>query len=162
MKTIPLTQGKHAVVDDEDYVYLSQFKWYADKSANTYYAKRRVRLIRGGSQGTVNMHHAILGKPIRGMVVDHINRNGLDNRRINLRVVTNHVNLLNAGMFRHNTSGYKGAFYHKKGKRWYAQIRVNGKKIAVWSFDNPKDAAAAYNKLVEEYREPFFYKNPLD
>ena len=81
MREIPLTRGKAAIVDDEDYESLSLHHWSCSK---TGYAMRGFR--EGGKMVYLKMHHAILGKPLQGYVVDHINGDRLDNRRCNLRL----------------------------------------------------------------------------
>lgn len=88
-KEIPLTQGKVAIVDDEDYAALSQYKWQVTKRRHTCYARRAI----GGGK-YLYMHTAILGKK-EGFMADHINGNGLDNRRDNLRLVTQRQNSQN-------------------------------------------------------------------
>jgi len=92
MKRIPLTQGKFAIVDDADFEWLSQWKWRARKDYNTWYAIRRV--VRGSCRTTTSIHRQIMeAKP--GSQVDHRNRDGLDNRRCNLRFCTNAQNAMN-------------------------------------------------------------------
>ncbi len=135
---IPLTQGKYAIVDGCDYTYLNQFKWYYHKDHKTGYAKRN---IGKHPQRRLCMHRVILErmgcKDFAGS--DHINRNGLDNRRCNLRLATASQNGCNTGKRKDNTSGYKGVCWdHKK---WRAYIRVNGKRIHLGLFDDIKDAA---------------------
>ena len=92
MREIQLTQGHVAIVDNEDFEFLSQFKWHAHRNRYTYYAETYKR----GSKKRIKMHRAICGFPELRFVVDHINGNGLDNRRANLRVVPRCINSLNA------------------------------------------------------------------
>ena len=94
------------------------------------------------------MHREILGKIPEGYVVDHINRNGLDNRKKNLRICTVSENLLNRPKYRGH-SQYKGVSWHKKSQRWRATFR--GKDIG-W-FLNEKEAAKCYDEAVSEYSE---------
>ena len=150
-KEIPLTQGKFAIVDDEDYEYLSQFNWYANRICNTYYAVRCITLSRGVST-TLFMHHAIMGKPPKGYIVDHENHNGLDNQRHNIRFVTkrqNAQNLSNPNL----TSEYPGVSWDKADKIWRASIRIKGRKTQLGRFSEEIDAANAYKKAVEEIGE---------
>jgi hypothetical protein len=106
MKFIQLTQGKQAIVDDEDFELLSQFKWYAMKSGHNVYAARG-----GGKRRMELLHRLILGVTDSKIEVDHINGDGLDNRRSNLRVATHADNQHNPGTPTNNTSGYKGVHW---------------------------------------------------
>ena len=138
MKEIPLTQGKVALVDDADYDQLASYKWYALKGRNTFYAVRSVR-DPTSKASAIAMHRQILclafGDPRES---DHINHNGLDNRRSNLRIVTKEQNQWNE---RRNALGY----YPKKGrKKFEACISVKGKNVCLGYFDNAEDAHAAY------------------
>jgi hypothetical protein len=126
MKTIPLTQGQVALVDDEDYVKISEFKWRAEKSGSikykdAFYASRSEHASYK-HQRRVHMHRFILNPP-ENMQVDHIDGNGLNNQKCNLRVVTCRENLQN----RHHkkTSQYPGVYLYRN-KSWRAQIRVGG------------------------------------
>jgi len=139
-KEIELTRGKVALVDDEDYEELNQWKWYAHKSGSKrskYYACRAA--VRGEKEYTLRMHRDILGlKPGDGKICDHINRNPLDNRRANLRVANHTINGRNRGIQSNNTSGYKGVHWEKARKKWMADI-----KIHLGHFVNLEDAIEA-------------------
>lgn len=148
MRLIPLTQGKFAIVDDEDYEYLSQFKWYAGKSRKTYYAQRGAWI--DGELKTVKMHHVIMGKK-PGFVVDHINGNGLDNRRENLRLVTPRQNLQNRHITR--TSQYPGVCWRKDTRKWNAWIRIGKRNVNLGSFNDEYQAFLAYKYAVEQLGE---------
>ena len=102
MREIPLTQGKTALVDDEDYEGLSQFRWFAHKNGKTFYAARSM------NPGIVKMHRFILGVVDPKIEVDHEDCNGLNNQRSNLRRATHGENQHNRGLYRNNPSGYKG------------------------------------------------------
>lgn len=120
-KKIPLTQGKFALVDDEDFEYLSQWKWHASKYSNSYYACRTI------NSNKVLMHRFILNAQ-KELEVDHIDGNGLNNQKLNLRIVTHSRNMQNRKNNSNNKSGYKGVFFNKREKRWMSQIGENGKK----------------------------------
>lgn len=151
MKKIPLTQGKVALVDDCDYEYLSQWKWYADKRRNTFSATRNT--YKDGKRTTIRMHRIITGKMgfQKQNQVDHINRNGLDNRRHNLREVSNKQNSENQGVRKNNTSGYKGVGWHKSTQKWRAYIKHDGQNIHLGLFDNIKDAIKARKEAEQNY-----------
>lgn len=148
MKYIPLTQGQSAIVDDEDFEYLNQFKWHAEKLHGTYYAARRVRAS-FRKYVIVKMHQVIVGRTA-GLEIDHINGNGLDNRRFNLRLVTHQQNSQNSKLRTDNTSGYKGVGWSPQKNKWYAKIVKDGKQIHVGFFDDPVLAAKAYDRKARE------------
>lgn len=147
MKEIKLSQGKFALVDDEDFEYLNQWRWNALKSGNIYYASRCVyiRCNNIKSTKTVLMHKELINTD-KGFEIDHINRNGLDNRRVNLRKVTHRQNMLN----RSDQSKYMGVC--KNGNVFRAKVYVNHKQIYIGNYSTPEEAQAAYfnyiNKLI--------------
>jgi hypothetical protein len=147
MKTIELTQGQVAIVDDEDYEVLNRYNWYARNSKNTHYA---VRVIWG--EGTVYMHRFIL-TPSAEQQVDHINGNGLDNRRENLRICTRSQNQHNRKKGQRNSSGFKGV--SKKGNKWQANIGRDRKQIYLGIFDTPDAAHEAYVKAAKDIHGEF-------
>ena len=147
-KEIKLTNGKHALVDDEDFDLLNKFNWCATKITNTYYANRAI--VVNGEQYQLRMHRVILGfKKGDGKQSDHINGNGLDNRRSNLRECTSQQNNFNRSANVNAKSKYKGV-KQKKNKKWEANIQFNKKKIYIGSFDNEDDAGRAYDKKATE------------
>ncbi len=117
-RRIPLTQGKYAIVDPDDYKRLSKYKWYAMKGLNTFYAARCVWDGINKKRHTIKMHREIINPPYP-LVVDHINRNGLDNRKANLRPATPAQNSLNKPYIKPKTSPskYKGVTWHKSRKK---------------------------------------------
>lgn len=133
MKEIPLTRGKVALVDDEDFESLSRFKWQASQESGIWYARR--------GHKTIRMHTQIMG----GLNVDHRNRNGLDNRRENLRFATRSQNGFNTKLFKSNKSGAKGVSWYKwlAVPKWRADIKVNGRKIHLGYFHDKDEAIAA-------------------
>jgi len=159
-RRIPLTQGKYAIVDPERYEELAKYKWFAVKSESGYYALRMTRARKGSGvrQKGVRMHRVIL-KPPKGKFIDHINHNGLDNRRANLRIVTCQQNSWNKRKQRGNySSKYKGVTWLKSENKWQSRIICGGKRIFIGYFDDEKAAARAYDgkakELFREYAAP--------
>jgi hypothetical protein len=142
MKTIPLTKGRSALVDDADYPWLSKFNWHcsSDGYATNYYTDEF------GKRHRRSMHRMIMahGNPLpRHIQVDHINRNRTDNRRCNLRYATRTQNQANTGKQKNNRSGYKGVSWHKT--KWEARIKYGAKKLYLGRYDNPLKAALVYD-----------------
>ena len=135
---IPLTRGLHALVDAEDYEWLNQYQWYAAISnRGIFYARRN------SPDGVVSMHRLIMQAP-EGMVVDHINGNGLDNRRCNLRICTQYENALNSRPRADAKSRFKGVYPHHN--KWKA--RVGGRYLGL--FDDEVEAAKARDRKARE------------
>jgi hypothetical protein len=155
VRTIPLTQGQVALVDDADYEWLSAFKWYASKTrSGDYYAVRNVRA--GGQRRTFRLHQAILpGVP----EVDHRNQDKLDNQRHNLREATRAQNQANKGVGSTNTSGFKGVYWHKHAGKWRALIWSGGRQRQIGSFETSKEAAEAYDRAAIKTFGSFAYLN---
>jgi hypothetical protein len=149
MKKIKLTQGKFAIVDNEDFEWLNQWKWCCD--ANGYAVRHEQKSEYGNnSRKMVKMHKFILKTP-KGMMTDHINRNCLDNRKENLRIVDNHMNQRNSKISVKNKSGFKGVYWDKKYKRWCARATLFGKRIFGGGFFNKRDASLAYERIITIY-----------
>lgn len=149
MKEIALTKGKKVIVDDDVFAEINKYSWYYNSNG---YAARRETLSRGVSKN-VKMHHKIIGKPSKGFVVDHINRNKLDNRRSNLRFCSKSVNALNSKNNRkNNTSGFIGVSYDRSRRKWSASITINYKKIHLGRFHYKKDAVKARREANKLYR----------
>ncbi len=147
MREIELTQGKVALVDDEDYAELSKHKWHAAKIGKRWYASRNVG--KRPYRRQVYMHRQILNPP-PGFECDHINGNGLDNRRCNLRVCTHSQNLQNQRIGG-GASEFKGVHWYKRDKIWHAQIKHSGKRHHLGVFTDETDAARAYDTAAREH-----------
>lgn len=143
VKAIPLTQGYEAIVGDEDYEELAKHRWHVQHKGNTSYARRDIRT--GPRSTLVVFMHGQLVSPPHGYVVDHINRNGLDNRRQNLRVCTQAENMRNRAANRNGSSPFKGVSWHKTKHRWFANIWVDGRLSELGGFMAEIDAARVYN-----------------
>jgi len=133
---IILTNGGNAFCDESDFKSLSSFPWFHVIDGNNVYAARS-----NGNGRLVRMHTEIMGF----INVDHINGDGLDNRRCNLRQATNSQNQMNRGKFSKSSSMFKGVTFLKNDKRWWARISVGGKRIDLGRFISEVDAAKAYD-----------------
>lgn len=148
MKKIKLTRGKFALVDDVDFDYLNQWKWFCEAS---HHAARDQHIGMDGKKEIkkrIKMHRLIMDAP-GGMEVDHIDGNPLNNQRSNLRVVTHAQNQKNLKIPRHNTSGYKGVYWDKVRQKWIAAIH-SGKTINLGGFITKEEAAKRYNEAAIE------------
>lgn len=150
MREIPLTQGRIALVDDEDFDLVNQFRWRwmppVPKHAGVGYAGTK-------SAPVIMMHHLVAGQS-----VDHRDRNGLNNQRANLRRCTGSQNAANR-QFPLTDSGYRGVRQHGAG--WRARIRVNYKGIHLGSFATPEEAAIVYNQAATHYFGEFAVLNDV-
>jgi hypothetical protein len=156
MKEIQLTNGGVALVDDEDFDELNKYKWFSHKEKYTTYAWRHIR--KGSHQyGKIKMHRQILNSE-DNQLVDHINGNGLDNRRSNIRLCTSQQNQMNKVKSENCSSGFKGVSYHSQNKKWRATINFNRKQISIGCYPSEKEAAIAYNnraiELFGEFARP--------
>jgi DNA polymerase III alpha subunit len=157
MIEILLTQGQVALIDDEDYELVSQYKWHAVKDTNTYYACAYVK--RSGYK-KIRMHRLIV-KASSELQVDHIDGNGLNNQKKNLRLANNAQNHHNLRRVVEGTSKYKGVYKHTVNKNWIARITYEGKIVHLGVFKIETDAALAYNKAAVEHFGEFAFINDL-
>jgi len=161
MKEIQLTQGKVAIVDDEDYEYLNQFKWFANLQGKKFYARTNIP-NKKGKRGSMLMHRLILNMLNSKLQVDHLNHYTLDNRKCNIRICTQSDNLKNRMINKNNSTGYKGVVYNKSNKKFIAKIGVNKNIIYIGVFIDPIDAALAYNAAALKYHGEFANINKID
>ena len=148
MKEIPLSQGLVALVDDDMYEELSQYKWHAYKHRHTYYAIRNVQFY-PGCRTTVKMHRQVM-RAQSGEIIDHRDGNGLKNIRDNLRSVTNSQNCANRRSHVGSKSQYKGVSWHKQHCKWYSSIWDGKKQIFLGLFEDEIEAAKAYDRKALE------------
>ena len=151
-RKIPLTKGKFARVDLADYPRLKKYNWSAVKAPNTYYAVRYHR------KKEIRMHRQITNAPAH-LVCDHIDHNGLNNTRKNLRLCTLAQNALNQKHRKGCSSRYKGVYYHKRDKTYHARIYHKGRSYHLGSFKNEKHAAKAYDKKARQLFGRFAHLN---
>ncbi len=154
-KQIPLTQGKVAIVDDADFEWLNQWKWYACKKHYCWYAVRTQ--WQDGKNKQIQMHREIL-KPLADMQTDHKDGNGLNNLRNNLRVATGSQNQHNQKP-RKATSKYKGVHWHQGEAKWHAQIRMDKQQCHLGVFVCEIEAARAYDAAAVVAFGEFAYTN---
>ena len=147
-KEIELTNGMVAIVDDEDYNYLLDYNWRCLKNGRTCYAifGRRIN----GKYSLVWMHRMIMDAKDRKQEVNHINHNGLDNRRQNLRITTHDKVVIQSQVLNNKTTKHKGISYHKPSNKWRSRISINGKTIYLGYYINEIEAAKAYEKKAIE------------
>lgn len=156
MKKIPLTQGLYALVDDEDFEMLNQHNWSATRNKKVWYAMRKQGTPTG--RRSIKMHQMLFPGAVE---IDHKNRDGLDNRRCNLRPATGSQNMANRGMMKNNTSGYVGVSPHRQSGKWRAVIRCLGRYESLGLFYDPKEAAKVYNERAKKLFGTFAHLNSI-
>ena len=161
MKTIPLYKGRRlppslsgyfALVDDDSYDYLISFSpWFLTVAKPGYYyvAKRFGREV-------IRMQDLVIGHD-KGEIVDHVDHNGLNNQKSNLRLATNTQNAMNCRIRSDNTTGYKGVCFHPSTGRYRARIKVNGAYVSLGLFDKLEDAGQAYSDAAKLYFGSFAF-----
>ena len=155
MMTVPLggkkAAGRVALIDDEDYELVSRHKWYTLAYETWIYAC--ATSPGSGGSGKLRMHKLITGYPL----TDHINGDGLDNRRSNLRPATVAQNNHNARGWSDSSSRFKGVTWHQRDRKWQAAIKVNGTSRYLGYFISEEDAAAAYAAAALEIQGEYAY-----
>jgi hypothetical protein len=155
MKQISLTKDQFALVDDEDFEWLNQWKWCANKFQNRWYAYRGTKKPK---MHTILMHRFIMGAT-KGQEIDHKDGNGLNNTRNNLRFCEHYQNLFNKKGNIISVSKYKGVSLHRRDKLWRARIQINGKQRTIGYFKDEKKAAEAYDIEARKYFGEFAFLN---
>ena len=159
-RRIPLTRGKYTIVDPKHYERLNKYKWQASKGSNTFYASRSVWDRVNKKKHTIKMHREIITPPYP-LVVDHINHNGLDNRKANLRPATKSQNTINKPYKKKKAahSKYRGVTWQKSNNKWQAQIRAKGLHRVIGYYDNEIEAAKAYDVVARKHHGEFAVLN---
>ena len=138
--SIPLSQGKFAAVDKDEYGKVRKWKWYFNKG----YAVRNEGNWRKEERKTVRMHRTIMDCPV-GKEVDHIDGNGLNNTKKNLRICSRNENCHNREKYKTNKSGFKGVYWESGKKKWKAQATFNNRRINLGRYPEKISAARAYD-----------------
>lgn len=156
-KVVPLTRGKYALVDEEDYERVMKFHWSAKVRKSVIYAERN------NNGEHMSIHRLVMGLE-KGdkLVIDHINHDGLDNRKVNLRICTHHQNSLNKRVTKEGTSQYKGVYWDKSKSRWIAGIRFKDVSYNLGAFKTEEEAARAYDVKAKELHKEFACLNFKD
>jgi hypothetical protein len=158
-RRIPLTQQKYAIVDPEDYERLSQYKWHINTGRGTFYAVRCVWVKSERKTKSIKMHRELM-KIDDELYVDHINGDGLDNRKANLRAATAFQNSWNMKKLRRKCwSRYKGVTWNKRQNRWVAQIMARGKIKFLGCFTDEIEAGRAYDEAAKKFHREFAVTN---
>lgn len=170
MKTFTITQRdgtEHTVfIDNEDYDDVMKYSWHIIKSKNAFYARKNkhIGIINGKQKQTKTfLHRFILDITNPKIFIDHINHNGLDNRKENLRIVTSEQNQYNRKpnkimRGKTPTSKYKGVAWHKLENKWISNIQINGNRKYLGYFIHEYEAHLAYKKAAEKYQGEYKYE----
>lgn len=160
MKLIPLTKGHFAMVDDADFEWLSGFRWYPKVCKNTIYAGTRIK-GGNGKWKSVAMHRMVLGLTDPKILGEHVDMNGLNNTRKNLRPCTMSQNGMNRDGNPNTSSKFKGVTWHIAANKWAAQIGANGKIKHLGCFESEEDAARVYNHFAIKLHGEFAKLNEV-
>lgn len=147
-RKIPLTQNRFARVDPEDYAALARYKWSAARQGRTIYAVRSEKGVQ------IRMHRAIMKAP-KHLVCDHIDHDGANNTKRNLRLCTRGQNARNQRLRTDGRSKYKGVSWHKGDRKWHARIYHKGRCHHLGAFTSEIEAAKAYDRVARILHGPF-------
>ena len=161
VKTIPLTQGQVALVDDADYEWLNKWRWKVMRGYHTFYAMRGVCVAKH-KWTSEQMHRLILGlQPGDGRQCDHRDGDGLNNQRANLRVCTRTQNGCSSRKRKFGTSRHKGVSWHRRDHKWQSYVRVNKIQIHLGYYQTADEAARAYDAAAKEHYGEFALTNAM-
>lgn len=157
MAELRLQKGHVALIDDEDVERVTAHRWHAIYDGYNWYARCEGPRKPDGTRTHIHLHRFVMGEPPDK--VDHKNRNGLDCRKLNLRVATDAQNTWNRGPHRGSESGLKGVCRNSNGGKWCAYIYLKGKRLHLGSFPSPTEAAKAYDLKAADLFGDFAYLN---
>jgi hypothetical protein len=152
-RRIYIDDGKYTIVDERDYYTFSKYKWVLSGDGNNWYAIGSMKIDTKTTK-VVSLHRLIMNAP-KGVLVDHRNCNGLDNRRANLRFATYTQNVINRPKRPNTSSKYLGVHLEKCCGKWAAYIRINGKQTRLGRFENEIDAARERDRAAIKYHKEF-------
>lgn len=162
MRKINIGNGLFAIIDNDDYERTKLYKW------GTKYCKKskKIQAVMSVNQSkwanSIYLHRLILNVNDSKILVDHLNMDVLDNRKVNLRLATRSTNAMNRNKQSNNTSGFKGVSWDKSRNKWESYINYNRKKIHLGRFDNKKEAANSYNNAAKLYHKEFARLNIIE
>jgi hypothetical protein len=160
MKEIYLTQGKVTQVDDSDFNWLMRYKWYAYLGyGKIWYAERGKYICE--KHYTIRIHREIflINNIKTSYEIDHIDGNGLNNQKYNLRAATRSQNSINRGLNSNNTSGFKGVYYYRTRMKFRAMIGYQGERLHIGYFNDPIDAAVEYDRYAKRLFKEYAWLN---
>ncbi len=149
---ITLNHDKIALVDDSDYPSVSKYHWCAHTNGYVWYAIGRVN-------GTAQFLHRLLMNAPKGILVDHIDGNGLNCQRSNMRLCDKYQNQANKGLTVRNTSGFKGVSWDRTRNKWRSSIKIVGRSITIGRFETATQAAKAYDEFARQFHGEFAKTN---
>lgn len=161
VRTIPVGDAV-ATIDDEDYDDLAQWTWTLERRSRRVYARRQSH--EGAVRQLVYMHQHVAARAglVQGQYdIDHVDANGLNNCRCNLRLATRSQNNANQRLSVRNTSGYKGVYWSRAARKWAAQIGIAGKRMYLGLFSDEQSAARRYNEAARTHYGEFARVNPV-
>ena len=151
MKKLKLTKGRFAIVDDDDFDFLSQWKWSFNDLGYAVRFKYIGRVQGKPKYSPIYLHRVINNTP-DGFETDHINRDSLDNRKENLRRATKSQNGRNKYADKRNTSGIRGVSFYSRTQKWRVRISVDKKELSFGYYENLEEA-----RMVAEELQRFYF-----